>query len=235
MRTVIAIMTILTASGLATWFSLESRRDQLVWDHFDVVKPGLLYRSGRLTPDQLKAAVARYQIRTVVSFLVPGPEVDAEAEWVRELGVDFLNLPMPGDGFGRADQFREVLEAVDDPDRRPVLVHCARGTCRTGAAVALYRYERDGWTVEDVGREMERQVYREGWLPGYVWNMVEQKPFEELYTPRFRYDENRKPSDTAAGAAHDHDHDHDHEPGHPHAHDSRGGPARPEAEPTHAQ
>ena len=76
---------------------------------------------------------------------------------------------MPGDGFGREDQFREVLKACDDPHRRPVLVHCARGTCRTGAAVALYRYERDGWTVEDVDAEMRRQSYRDGYLPGYVY------------------------------------------------------------------
>ena len=39
---------------------------------------------------------------------------------------------MTGDGFGQEMQFREVLKACDDPDRRPVLIHCARGTCRTG-------------------------------------------------------------------------------------------------------
>ena len=43
-----------------------------------------------------------------------------------------------------------------------------RGTCRTGSAVALYRYERDGWTVEDVDAEMRRQSYRDGYLAGYA-------------------------------------------------------------------
>ncbi len=65
---------------------------------------------------------------------------------------------MPGDGFGEEAQFRKVLEVVDDPQRRPVLVHCARGTCRTGSAVALYRFERDGWTIQDVAAEMRRQT-----------------------------------------------------------------------------
>jgi protein tyrosine/serine phosphatase len=145
-----------------------------------VVKPGILYRSGQLNPDQLAAAVARHGIRTVVSFQIYGRGVEAERELARSLGVDFVNLPMSGDGFGREDQFREVLAACDDPQRRPVLVHCARGTCRTGASVALYRFERDGWTIEDVSAEMERQTYRHGWLPGYVFNMVREKP-QTLY------------------------------------------------------
>ncbi len=190
MRTAIALLTIMTASGIATWRVLESQQERLVWDHFDVVKAGVLYRSGRLTPSQLDAAVHRYGIKTVISFIVPGEEVETERALAKRLGVDFVNLPMPGDGFGREDQFREVLAACDDPERRPVLIHCARGTCRTGAAVALYRFERDGWTVDDVAREMERQVYREGWLPGYVYEMVHDRPFAELYRPVKSHDQN---------------------------------------------
>jgi protein tyrosine/serine phosphatase len=106
-----------------------------------------------------------------------------ERELARELGINFLNLPMPGDGFGEEAQFRQVLEATDDPDRRPVLVHCARGTCRTGSAVALYRFERDGWTIKDVAAEMRRQTYREGWIPGYIFAMCKVKPDKVLHDP----------------------------------------------------
>ena len=91
------------------------------------------------------------------------------------------------------------LAACDDPNRRPVLVHCARGTCRTGAAVALYRYERDGWTIEDVAAEMARQTYRPGWLPGYVFGMVSDRPQLETYDPSFLRDYNA----TAPEAARD--------------------------------
>jgi hypothetical protein len=83
-----------------------------------------------------------------------------------------------------------VLKACDEPERRPVLVHCARGTCRTGAAVALYRFERDGWTVADVQKEMERQAYREGWLPGYIYGMVKARPHRERYEPAITHDRN---------------------------------------------
>ncbi|HWE39508.1 MAG TPA: protein tyrosine phosphatase [Isosphaeraceae bacterium] len=162
----------IVAAAVGVWLTVETRRNRLVWDHWDVVKPGILYRSGQLEPEQLEAAIRRYGIKTVVNFQFPGPPVDDERALAEKAGAEFLNLPMPGDGFGREDQFREVLAACDDPDRRPVLVHCARGTCRTGAAVGLFRLERDGWTLPDVAAEMERQAYRQGWLPGYVYGMI---------------------------------------------------------------
>ena len=192
MRTAI-LLTALTAAlafGAGVWLTVESRRNRLVWDHWDVVKPGILYRSGQLNTDQLEAAISSYRLRTVVSFQIPGEGVEAERAIARKHGIDFLNLPMPGSGFGQEAQFREVLKAIDDPDRRPILVHCARGTCRTGAAVALYRFERDGWTVGDVAAEMRRQTYREGWLPGYVFNMVKTRPSPERYEPSYLYDRN---------------------------------------------
>jgi protein tyrosine phosphatase (PTP) superfamily phosphohydrolase (DUF442 family) len=159
------------------------RQNRLIWDHWDVVKPGILYRSGQLTGDQLRAAVGRFGIKTVVNFQLPGKEMERERTLARELSIGFVNLPMPGDGFGEEAQFRKVLELVDDPERRPVLVHCARGTCRTGSAVALYRFERDGWTIQDVAAEMRRQTYRDGWIPGYIYAMVRTKPSLALHRP----------------------------------------------------
>jgi len=167
---------ILASAGAAAWLISLDHPSRLKWDHWDVVKPGILYRSGQLSSDQLAQAIQTYGIKTVVNFQLPDAELRAERELTEKLGADFLNLPMPGDGFGMEHQFREVLAAVDDPERRPVLVHCARGTCRTGSSVALYRYERDGWTIQDVSAEMRRQTYRDGWLPGYVLAMAKNKP-----------------------------------------------------------
>lgn len=190
MRTAIALAAALTILVAAVWLTVQTRRNRLVWDHFDVVKRGVLYRSGQLNTDQLQDAVKRYGIKTVVNFQLPGKGVDVERELARRMGIDFMNLPMPGDGSGQEFQFREVLKACDDPERRPVLIHCARGTCRTGAATALYRFERDGWTVEDVVAEMERQTYREGWLPGYVFGMVRNRPGQEIFQPAVALDRN---------------------------------------------
>ena len=53
---------------------------------------------------------ARYGIRTVVNFQLPGKEMEIERALAARLGVGFVNLPMPGDGFGEEAQFRKVLE-----------------------------------------------------------------------------------------------------------------------------
>lgn len=213
----IAMAAALTAvvAGVATWLTIEVRNNRLVWDHFDVVTPGVLYRSGQLNPEQLAEAIELYSLRTVVSFHLPGPNVDAERRLVERLGAEFINLPMPGDGFGREEQFRQVMEAIDDPMRHPVLVHCARGTCRTGAMVALYRMERQGWTLDDVAAELERQGYREGWLCGYVYGMVDHWPTDSFpgipdrsgQTPSDGQ-ENPSPAPEATFATADHGHEH---------------------------
>jgi protein tyrosine phosphatase (PTP) superfamily phosphohydrolase (DUF442 family) len=169
------LVSALLCTSLVAWWSgrhVERWLSRSVWDHWDVVKPGILYRSGQLGAEQLAAAAQRYGIRTIVNLQLPPHGVAEERAIAQKLGIDFVNYPMPGNGFGLESQFREILQIIDDPARRPVLVHCARGTCRTGAAVALYRLERDGWTIEDVQAELERQTYRQGWIAGYVYQML---------------------------------------------------------------
>jgi protein-tyrosine phosphatase len=191
MRKVIFGLIPVAAALLAAWLVVLDRQGRLVWDHWDEAKRGVLYRSGQLTRDQLTEAVRRHNIRTVVNLQMPGPEMDAERALAARLKVDFVNLPMPGDGFGEEWQFREILKIVDDPARRPVLVHCARGTCRTGAAVAFYRFERDGWTIDDVAVEMRRQTYKYGWLPGYMYAMAKNKPSSSGPRPEMLEERNR--------------------------------------------
>jgi protein tyrosine/serine phosphatase len=184
----VPLAAVLVAVGLITL----DRHGQLVWDHWDEVKRGILYRSGQLTPEQLTEAVKRYNIRTVINLQWPGEALHTERALTHRLGVDFVNLPMPGDGLGEEWQFREILKVLDDPDRRPALVHCARGTCRTGAAVAYYRFERDGWTPEDVAAELSRQTYHYGLVPGYIYAMVKTKPSTSMLRADMVVDRNRE-------------------------------------------
>ena len=201
MRTASVLAAVTAAAvgvAITAYLTVETRQNRLVWDHFDVVKRGYLYRSGQLNPDQLDQALKMYGVKTLVNFQLPGAAVEHERAIARRHGVDFLNLPMPGDGFGQESQFREVLKALDDPERRPVMIHCARGTCRTGSAVALFRFERDGWTIGDVSAEMKRQCYRDGWIPGYIYNMVKSRPSTERFEPKVALDRNR-PESRAGG------------------------------------
>src|SRR5271155_1090367 len=90
----------LLAVAAGGWLIVLDRQGRLVWDHWDETKRGILYRSGQLTSPQLTEAVRRYGIRTVVNLQMPGDELEAERRLTKRLNVDFVNLPMPGDGFG---------------------------------------------------------------------------------------------------------------------------------------
>jgi len=170
----VALAIVLTGTGVA--LGIHQYAESRVWERFDTVKPGVLYRSGQLSTAQLRDAIDHYGIRTVVNFQVRDRTLVEEEKLVQGMGLKFVNLPMPGDGFGEESQFRQFLALMDDPENRPVLIHCAAGTCRTGAAVALYRFERDGWSIDDVSDEMKRQAYDTGWISGYVFKMLKHKP-----------------------------------------------------------
>jgi len=124
---------------------------------FAAVVPGRLYRSGAVTPEQLKRLTRELHLRTVVSLLNPAAEVTrAERRAAERLGLRWINIPLPGNGASTAAQRERIKAALFDPDNAPLLVHCAAGTNRTGLAVALYRLHRQGWTLEQVLEEMKR-------------------------------------------------------------------------------
>ena len=78
MRKVLSGLVPLAAAIVAGWLITLDRQGQLVWDHWDEVKRGVLYRSGQLSGDQLREAVKRYQIRTVINLQWPGEEMKEE-------------------------------------------------------------------------------------------------------------------------------------------------------------
>ena len=47
-----------------------------------------------------------------------------------------------------------ILALVRDPARRPIYVHCEHGVDRTGAMMAVYRMEDEGWSNADAYAEM---------------------------------------------------------------------------------
>jgi len=67
---------------------------------------------------------------------------------VRERGLDFKLIPMPGDGLADFDKLDQAADWIKDHEGRPVYVHCAAGVNRTGAAIAAYRVKHCGWTLQ---------------------------------------------------------------------------------------
>lgn len=136
--------------------------------NFRVVEPGVLYRSGQMSPAGFQTIAQEYGLRTVVSLREvrdgddgkPSPDRQ-EAEWCRANGVKHITLsPMVWRPAG--DQpppveanLREFFRVMDDPAARPVLIHCFAGIHRTGGYVGLYRIEYDGWPADAAIAEMK--------------------------------------------------------------------------------
>lgn len=120
-------------------------------DYAALVAPGI-YRGGQ--PD---AAGVRWLrsigVRTVVNLR--HYHGDREGERVRAAGMRYVRIPLESTDPPTETQVRAFLAVVNDPAARPVYVHCLHGVDRTGAMVAIYRMQAEGWSNADALAEME--------------------------------------------------------------------------------
>ena len=135
--------------------------------NFRVVTPGVLYRSGQMTPAGLSRILDEYRIRTLISFrdsrdsTAPPPD-EFETDLCQSKRVEYHRLApqrwsAPDGTVPAKANVAKFLEIVRDPKTpRPILVHCFAGIHRTGAFVAIYRMECEGWSNDDAIQEMLR-------------------------------------------------------------------------------
>lgn len=119
--------------GLLTKPGLPDRLFCVERDAFDTC---LIYRSAQPSPEQFKALVAQYGIKSVVKLngelpFDGGPDVVPDGVTVTK--EDWLPA-----GPVEHDKTEEALEDLSALPR-PTLVHCTHGINRTGLLVALWR------------------------------------------------------------------------------------------------
>jgi tyrosine-protein phosphatase SIW14 len=140
---------------------VEFRAEYAFHKRLREVDPGVLYRSGQLTTDGFRDAVARTGAKLIINCQDEFPDPDLwhsfwdrrtirETELCRELGVKYVHLvpdlcPNRTDPTARPRVIDEFLALLDDPANRPALLHCKAGLHRTGVLTAVYRMEFDGW------------------------------------------------------------------------------------------
>jgi protein tyrosine phosphatase (PTP) superfamily phosphohydrolase (DUF442 family) len=145
-RSWIALLIVVAfgATGVGWWYWSTWLPDRL-----HTVVDGKLYRSGELTPAHLERLQREYGIGRVVCLLNPEvPETQAEKAAAARLGIEWENVPLPGDGASTPADRARILELLTTDDAPPTLVHCAAGVNRTGLAIGLYRIRVQGWTYE---------------------------------------------------------------------------------------
>ena len=111
--------------------------------HFGIVHKGVLYRDGVHTVREFEVAVRKAKPRTVVRLI---DETEAKNEpflsekaYCREQKIALIELPIKLGGWPMPGQVDAFLNIVTDPNRQPVIVHCAQGVRRTGMMVAAYQ------------------------------------------------------------------------------------------------
>ncbi|NLG43606.1 MAG: dual specificity protein phosphatase family protein [Phycisphaerae bacterium] len=153
----LAIVAASSAGGALLWWHAGQ------WPRrFAIVDAGRLYRSGEVTPQHLARLHHEYGIRRVISLLDPTAAVTrAEREAAQTLGLEWHNVPLPGDGASTPRQ-RDLLRALlAQPDSPPTLVHCAAGVNRTGLAVGMYRLHCQGWSLAQVMAELRANDFED--------------------------------------------------------------------------
>jgi uncharacterized protein (TIGR01244 family) len=92
------------------------------------------------------ASLAALGIKTVVDLREVGEHSQADEQRVAEAnGMHYVSVPMKGMATPSAESVSAVLKLLESADAGPVFVHCQRGADRTGAVIACYRIEHDGW------------------------------------------------------------------------------------------
>ncbi len=151
------IIVLLSAGAWATWENAV--RNRVLPRAWGEVETGMLYRSGQVHRNLIESTLSEHRIRTILFMSedkANRPDVQAEAEAARKLGIERLNLPLKGDGSGDIARYADAVEIIarNMKSGDATLVHCHSGTQRTGAAIYFYRVFLDGWSPADAYREM---------------------------------------------------------------------------------
>jgi tyrosine-protein phosphatase SIW14 len=77
-----------------------------------------------------------------------GEATKTEQDEAEKLGIKYVNIPMKPFSAPTEDQMQRALALLRETKSAPIFVHCRRGKDRTGAVIACYRIQHDGWSNE---------------------------------------------------------------------------------------
>jgi len=86
-------------------------------------------------------------VKAVLNLRTPGEHrAEEEQAAVEQAGLKYFNVPVVY-MTPQAAQADEFLKLTDDPQNRPMFIHCT-AAIRVGAFWMIRRIQRDGWTWE---------------------------------------------------------------------------------------
>jgi protein tyrosine/serine phosphatase len=124
--------------------------------NFHTVRAGVFYRSAQLSGDEIKEAVGKYAIKSVLNLRGAHKGeawYDDEMTASNALGLTHIDYKLSATRFVTAQQIDEIIAIVRRVPK-PLLIHCKSGADRTGLVAALYRYSDTGASAEQADREL---------------------------------------------------------------------------------
>jgi protein tyrosine phosphatase (PTP) superfamily phosphohydrolase (DUF442 family) len=121
--------------------------------NFHLVAPGIM-RGGQSDKEGLLILKEYFDLKTILDLRDGKGIVEWEAKLAKELGIDFINIPMSGAKEQSVEKIEQILNIITDKSRQPIFVHCHAGKDRTGLIFAAYRIKYDHWSIEDAYKEM---------------------------------------------------------------------------------
>lgn len=103
-----------------------------------------VYRGAQPTEEGFKY-LAKIGVKTIIDLREPGKRSETEEHAVTAAGMQYISVPMSGLTPPTDDQISRILNILEGNSTGPTFVHCMKGVDRTGAVIASYRIDHDGW------------------------------------------------------------------------------------------
>ncbi len=129
-----------------------------------------IYRGGQPNRAAL-VELAEKGFKTVVSFRWQKRIVNQEKRDCKDLGLDFVSIPLNYSNPPSLGDIKNFLNVLEDSRMHPVFVHCLHGKDRTGIMVAIYRIIDQEWSVQEAYKEMEECGFHKYRLRPFKWHL----------------------------------------------------------------
>ena len=111
--------------------------------NFDQVNDHV-YRGAQPTEEGFKY-LSKIGVKTILDLRENDERTIEERRMVTGAGMEYVNVPMTGLTPPTEGETSKVLALLENETSGPVFVHCKEGKDRTGAVIAAYRIDHDGW------------------------------------------------------------------------------------------
>jgi protein tyrosine phosphatase (PTP) superfamily phosphohydrolase (DUF442 family) len=138
-----ALVLVLAVLGWIGW--------NLATGNFATVQAGRIYRSGQMRATDLAGKIQRHGIKTVLNLRGAHPEeawYRAERSVVLAAGATQIDVALASCEWMSRDQMRILVRMLDTCEY-PLLIHCWRGSERTGLVSAMTELLRPGAALGD--------------------------------------------------------------------------------------